>query len=142
MPFTYEYPRPAVTTDCIVIRYNPDAEILLIKRKFEPFQDCWALPGGFIEMDETLEECAKRELFEETSISNIELTQFYTASKVDRDPRGRTISTIFYGIAHKNTIVKANDDAKELAWFSIKNLPDLAFDHQMIIEKYKELIIY
>ena len=98
MIYTYAYPRPAVTVDMIVIQIIKNKNrILLIERKNEPFKDQWALPGGFIDIDEEIETAAYRELKEETSIENIELTQFKTYGKVGRDPRGRTISVIFYG---------------------------------------------
>ena len=132
--YSYNYPRPAVTVDIIVLRdvcANP--EILLIQRLNPPFQDEWALPGGFVDMDETLEQAADRELAEETGLVDIILTQFKTYSEVDRDPRGRTISVVFIGIAKAETKDKAGDDAKNTQWFSINRLPMLAFDHEKII---------
>ncbi|NQU33620.1 MAG: NUDIX hydrolase [Bacteroidetes bacterium] len=132
--YSYNYPRPAVTVDIIVLRdvcANP--EILLIQRLNPPFQDEWALPGGFVDMDETLEQAADRELAEETGLVDIILSQFKTYSVVDRDPRGRTISVVFIGITKAETKAKAGDDAKNTQWFSINRLPMLAFDHEKII---------
>lgn len=132
MSFTYEYPRPAVTVDIILFSKEiNDTHVLLIQRKYEPFKDEWALPGGFVEMDETLEESAMRELAEETGIKEITIHQFYTFGDPGRDPRGRTVSIIFYAFANRHsTHAKAGDDAKHLEWHSISELPPLAFDHQ------------
>ncbi|MGE0090864.1 MAG: NUDIX domain-containing protein [Bacteroidales bacterium] len=144
MPFTYEYPRPAVCVDIIVLTLDlVKPEILLIKRKFEPFKDHWALPGGFVDMDEELVDAASRELEEETSISNIKLEQFKSYGKIGRDPRGRTISVVYYGfipVSHKY-IAKADDDAAETKWFAIKSLPNLAFDHLEIINEATDKIL-
>ena len=144
MPYTYDYPRPMVTVDIIVISKskNADAEILLIQRKNEPFKDCWALPGGFIEMDENLEQSALRELQEETGITGVQLSQFYTFGDPERDPRGRTVSVIFYCFADKQTLnAKAGDDAAFLDWFSIFKLPQLAFDHSVIVKMAIEKLL-
>ena len=136
MSYTYEYPRPAVTTDAVVFLEKGNAfEILLIQRKNEPFKDMWALPGGFVDMDETLEEGVVRELEEETGLKGVKLQQLHTFSTVDRDPRGRTIGTAFWGFTTKeNSIVNGGDDASEAIWFSVENLPELAFDHQEIVD--------
>jgi len=135
MSFNYEYARPAVTVDILVFsKTNSSIQILLIKRGHEPFKDKWALPGGFIEMDEELITSAYRELKEETGIKNIQLKQFKTYGKIGRDPRGRTVSIIYYGFINqeKETIL-AGDDASEAAWFPINKIPPLAFDHSDII---------
>lgn len=134
--YTYEYPRPAVTVDAVVFRKNAlgDWEVLLIKRKNEPYANHWALPGGFLDEDETLEEAVVRELFEETSLKGVKLTQLKAFSKPDRDPRGRTISIAFVGVLSKDAKVYPKDDAKEVNWFPISNLPPLAFDHKEIIQ--------
>ncbi|NOX46299.1 MAG: NUDIX hydrolase [Chlorobi bacterium] len=136
MSYTYKYPRPAVTTDAVVFLENDNGfEILLIQRKNEPFQGMWALPGGFVDMDETLEEGVVRELEEETGLKGIKLQQLHTFSTVDRDPRGRTIGTAYWGFTTKeNSEVKGGDDANEAKWFPINKLPKLAFDHQEIVE--------
>ncbi len=136
MSYTYQYPRPAVTTDAIVFLEKRDGlQVLLIQRKNEPFQGMWALPGGFLDMGETLEKCAERELEEETGLSGIKLKQLHAFSTIDRDPRGRTIGVAFWGFTTKeNSLVKGGDDASEAKWFPIKKLPALAFDHTEILE--------
>ena len=136
--YTYSFPRPALTVDCVVFGYDAKTQqlnILLIQRKNEPFQNHWALPGGFVEIDETLETAATRELKEETGAMNIFLEQLYTFGSPQRDPRGRVISVAYYALISPNSIqTKAADDAKAVAWFDTKNLPPLAFDHQKILE--------
>jgi 8-oxo-dGTP diphosphatase len=136
MKYCYEYPRPAVTADCAVITKKDNRWlILLIERKDLPYKGFWALPGGFLEMDETLEQCACRELLEETSISDVHLLQVHTFSDLERDPRGRTVSVLFYGYAdYAETKPKAGDDAKNVSWFPLDELPHLAFDHQLVID--------
>ena len=94
MTFTYEYPRPAVTADCVVIARENEPKVLLIQRGNEPFKGCWAFPGGFMNMDETTEQCAVRELEEETGLKVTEIKQIGAYSKVDRDPRGITVPDI------------------------------------------------
>ncbi len=121
-----------VTVDVLVINKKTD-EILLIKRLNEPFKDCWALPGGFVDENEDLEQAARRELFEETNIETDEMTQIGAFGKPNRDPRGHMISVAYQTNLIDNQIVKAKDDAKEVKWFSINDLPDLAFDHFDII---------
>lgn len=136
MPYTYQYPRPCVTVDAALIaKRDNETNILLIKRGNEPFIGLWALPGGFVDMDETCEVAAVRELEEETSLSGIPLTQFRTYSTVNRDPRHRTISVIYYAFVDKDDLkAKAGDDATEAEWFNVNNLPPMAFDHEVIIE--------
>jgi len=138
MIYTYAYPRPAVTVDIIVLNeIEESSQILLIERKQEPFKSQWALPGGFVDIDEEIENAAYRELEEETSIKEINLTQFHTFGKIDRDPRGRTISIIYSGtLLNMNQKIEAGDDAKNLKWFDINNLPKIAFDHNDIIDKF------
>ena len=115
--------------------------VLLIERKHPPFEGMWALPGGFLNMDETLEEAALRELDEETGISGVALEQFHTFSKVHRDPRHRTITTVFIGVADETTMnPSAGDDASKAVWFAIDELPALAFDHGMVMEMVKKKI--
>ena len=143
MSYTYNYPHPGVTTDCLVFRdIDTRLEILLIQRRKEPFKDSWALPGGFVGEDETLEECAIRELKEETGIVDVHLHQFRVYSEPGRDPRGRTISMAFYGItAHPDTeVTRSGDDAYNASWFSLEKLPKLAFDHQQIIKEAIEFL--
>ena len=136
MPYTYKYQRAIVTTDCVIFSKdnNSDLNVLLIRRGHEPFKDKWALPGGFIEMDETLLESAHRELREETGIKDVKLTQLYTFGNPGRDPRGRSITVAYYGFVNMHTQqIKADDDAKDAKWFPIDSLPELAFDHKEII---------
>lgn len=124
-----------VTVDTVVFKKSTaETTVLLIRRKNPPFQNQWALPGGFVDNDEDLETAAKRELKEETAIELSSCKQLFTFGKPDRDPRGRTISIVYVGFANENDIPKAADDAKEAQWFSILKLPDLAFDHQEIID--------
>ena len=137
--FTYSYPRPAVTVDAILI--SPEKSVLLIERGREPYKGKWALPGGFIEMDEELEAACRRELLEETGIGVGELKQFKAFGGVNRDPRHRTISVIFYAFTDEEWAAKAGDDAAKARWFPISQLPELAFDHQMILDEFKVEIL-
>lgn len=140
MSFTYDYPRPAVCVDCVIFSLNK-SHIVLIQRAQEPFRGYWALPGGFIEMDETLEESAKRELEEETGLKNITLEQFYTCGNPGRDPRGRIISVVFRGVINPNeSKIYAGSDAAKAQWFSLEELPTLAFDHAEIIRKAQTVV--
>jgi 8-oxo-dGTP diphosphatase len=132
--YRYDYPRPAVTSDIAVLRLDQIPEILLIQRKEPPFRKMWALPGGFMEMEETLEETARRELMEETDISAGELIRFDSYDKPGRDPRGRTITQVFVMIWKKEMgVPRAGSDAAALEWFALNQLPELAFDHREII---------
>lgn len=142
MIYTYAYPRPSATVDMIVIKQVESSYyILLIERKNEPFKDQWALPGGFIDINEEIETAAYRELEEETAIRDILLSQFKTYGKPGRDPRGRTISIVYSGVLKNLTQeIKAGDDAKNLNWFSLKDLPPLAFDHSSIVKDYMSTI--
>lgn len=133
MSYTYKYPRPAVTTDCVVFTKEEEPKVLLIQRGNEPYKGCWAFPGGFMNMEETAEECAVRELKEETGLTVNQIQQIGAYSKVDRDPRGRTISIAYLAIVDAPTAVTGMDDAAKAAWFPLSSLPDLAFDHQDIM---------
>ena len=133
MSYTYKYPRPAVTADCVVITKEEDPQVLLIQRGNEPFKGCWAFPGGFMDMDETTEQCAMRELKEETGLVVDHLTQIGAYSKVDRDPRGRTLSVAYLAIVNEPLAVSGMDDAAKADWFPLSSLPDLAFDHNEIM---------
>ena len=133
MAYSYDYPRPAVTADCIVMTRENDPKVLLIERGHEPFKGCWAFPGGFMNMDETTEQCAIRELEEETGLKITDIQQLGAYSKVDRDPRGRTITVAYLAFVDKPLPVKGQDDAAKAQWFSVKNLPKLAFDHEEIM---------
>ena len=133
MEYTYKYPRPAVTADCVVMTNEPQPKVLLIQRGSDPFKGAWAFPGGFMNMDETTEECAIRELEEETGLKVSELHQIGAYSKVDRDPRGRTITVAYLAIIASPQEVKGMDDAAKAEWFPITELPHLAFDHYDIM---------
>jgi 8-oxo-dGTP diphosphatase len=133
--YTYDYPRPALTTDCVIFGFDEtDLKVLLIQRGIEPFKGRWALPGGFVQMDETTEEGAKRELFEETGLKDIFIEQLYTFSDVERDPRGRVVSVTYFALVSlEDNHPEAGDDAKKAEWFSIHEIPSLAFDHEKIL---------
>ena len=133
MAYTYKYPRPAVTADCIVITREADAKVLLIQRGDDPYKGCWAFPGGFMNMDETTEQCAIRELEEETGLKVKDVHQIGAYSKVDRDPRGRTITVAYLAIIEKPISVAGQDDAAKAEWWPLSALPHLAFDHDEIM---------
>jgi len=133
--YTYEYPHPAVTTDCVVYGFDGrELKVLLIQRGIEPYKGMWAFPGGFLRMTETAEECAIRELMEETRLHLTHLKQFHTFSEVNRDPRERVITIAYYALAPK-TDVEGGDDAASAQWFAIDDVPHLAFDHDYILRK-------
>lgn len=135
MSYRYKYPRPAVTVDCVVFGLDErDLKVLLIERDGEPFRGCWALPGGFVEMSESLDAAALRELREETGVEKLFLEQLYTFGAVDRDPRGRVISVAYYSLVKlSDHRVRAATDARNAAWFALDDLPSLAFDHREIV---------
>ena len=143
MAYTYKYPRPAVTADCAVITREEEPKVLLIQRGNEPFKGCWAFSGGFMDMDETTEQCAIRELEEETGLKVSGLRQIGAYSKVDRDPRGRTVTVAYLAVVDRPLPVKGQDDAARAEWWPLSALPQLAFDHDEImrdaIRKYKEI---
>lgn len=133
--YCYRYPHPAVTADCVIFGYDDNnIKVLLVQRGKEPFIGKWAFPGGFMNIDETAEQCALRELEEETGLKDIKIEQFYTFTDVNRDPRERVITIAFYGIV-KLSEVKGNDDADDAQWFLLNNIPSLAFDHNIMLEK-------
>ncbi len=133
--FTYPYPRPSVTTDCVIFGYDgKDLKLLLVERGIPPFKGMWALPGGYLQMDEDAIDGAKRELFEETGLRDAYIEQFRTFSAVDRDPRGRVI-TIAHLALVRISEVKGGDDAAKARWFPLKDVPQLAFDHDMILRE-------
>ena len=133
MEYTYKYPRPEVTVDCVVMTNETTPKVLLVQRGIEPYKDCWAFPGGFMNMDETTEQCAIRELEEETDLKVSGLHQIGAYSEVDCDPRGRTITVAYIAIIDSPLEVKGQDDAARAEWFPIDKLPKLAFDHQEIM---------
>ena len=139
--FIYDHPRAALTSDCVVFGFDGDnLNILLVQRGVEPFKESWALPGGFLKMDETTEECAERELEEETGISGVFMRQIKTFSSLDRDPRGRVITIAYYALINpylfNRVKVTGGDDIADAGWFPIENVlanTSLAFDHYEII---------
>ncbi|MDJ0533727.1 MAG: NUDIX domain-containing protein [Xenococcaceae cyanobacterium MO_207.B15] len=137
MSYTYKFPRPALTVDCVVFGLDDQdsLKVILIQRKLPPFQGQWALPGGFVHLDETLEQAAWRELREETGIQNVFLEQLYTFGDLNRDPRERIITVAYYALVNLGEYhLKATTDAADAAWFAIDNLPDLVFDHLEIFQ--------
>ena len=134
MAYTYKYPRPAVTADCVVITREAEPKVLLIQRGNPPFKGCWAFPGGFMNMDETTEQCAIRELEEETGLKVSELQQIGAYSKVDRDPRGRTVTVAYLVRINVPIAVIGQDDAAKAEWFPLSTMPPLAFDHEDIMQ--------
>jgi 8-oxo-dGTP diphosphatase len=139
--YNYEYPRPALTVDCAIFCHVENQKyVLLIKRAQEPFANKWAFPGGFVDMDEDLDTAAYRELKEETGFENCILEQFKTYGGVNRDPRGRTVSVVYTGILILDKLppVTGMDDAKQAKWWPINCLPQLAFDHELIMSELLE----
>lgn len=142
-PYSYAYPHPAVTTDVVVFSIREHRlQLLLIRRAAEPFQGHWALPGGFLDIDEDLDHCAARELEEETGVSGVYLEQLYTFGRPGRDPRERVISVAYFALIPSEKLdLHAASDASEAAWFSVSDLPPLAFDHQEIIRVAHERLV-
>lgn len=144
--FCYKYPHPAVTADCVIFGFDGVAiKVLLIQRGIEPYKGKWAFPGGFMQIDETAEECAKRELEEETGLKASSVEQFYTFSDVNRDPRERVITVAHYALVRLSE-VKGGDDAMSAKWFAMNEIPSLAFDHdrilRMAVNRLKERIYF
>lgn len=137
--YCYEFPRPAVSVDIVVMRGPEESrEVLLIRRGADPYKGMWALPGGFVEENETLETAAKRELEEETGLKRVKVRQIGAFSDPDRDPRGRTISVAFLAQLAGQGKARAGDDADESKWFALDALPRLAFDHRKILRRAVE----
>ncbi len=135
MSYTYKYPHPAVTADCVVFaQEGSELYVLLIERGNDPYKGHWAFPGGFMNMDETAEECARRELQEETGLEVTFIRQIGAFTKVDRDPRERVISVVFYAFSEMKE-VKGSDDAHLAQWFPVSKVPPLAFDHDEVLQK-------
>jgi 8-oxo-dGTP diphosphatase len=136
MPYSYQYPRAALTVDCVVFGFDEgELKVLLIERGLEPFKGRWALPGGFVRVEETLDAAARRELAEEAGLSNVFLEQLYTFGTVDRDPRERVVSVAFYALVKLSEhSAKAATDAANARWFPVSEVPKLAFDHAAILE--------
>jgi len=131
-----EYPRPSVTCDVVILTLvEGNLRVLLVKRRHWPFEGSWAIPGGFLNIDEGLDEAARRELEEETNVKDIYLEQLYTFGDVGRDPRTRVITVVYYALIEAARLdIVAGDDAAEASWFSLYDLPTLAFDHAKILE--------
>lgn len=142
MSYTYEFPRPALTVDNVIFTFDERIlKVLLINRKNDPFKGEWALPGGYVNIDESLEDAARRELMEETGIRNAFIEQFFTFGDVDRDPRGRVLSVGFFALVKIDEVdLKPDTDAGDVQWFPAYELPDLAFDHTLIIDRALDML--
>lgn len=134
--YEYEYERPALATDCVIFGFDGgELKLLLIEREKEPFKNKWALPGGFVFMEETTEECAKRILLEKTGIRHMFIEQLYTFSDLDRDPRERIVSVAYFALVNKHQYeLVAGRDTVKAEWFELSKLPKLAFDHSKILK--------
>jgi 8-oxo-dGTP diphosphatase len=134
--FQYEYPRPAVTSDCVIFGFDGgELKLLLLERQKDPFPNTWALPGGFVAMDETTEACAKRILLEKAGLKRMFIEQLYTFSELDRDPRERIISVSYYALVNRHQYeLVAGRDTLKAEWFAISSIPRLAFDHNKIVK--------
>ncbi len=141
--FTYEYPHPAVAVDIVIYTIRDDElKLLLIKRGGKPYKGKWALPGGFVQLDEDLEEAARRELQEETGVSGVYLEQLYTFGAPQRDPRERVITVAYYALIPSERIeIRAASDAEAVGWFATDELPMLAFDHDEILAMAHERLV-
>lgn len=138
--YEYQYPHPAVTVDVVIFTIRDrQLKLLLVRRAGEPYQGRWALPGGFVHLEEGLEEAARRELDEETGVSGVFLEQLYTFGQVDRDPRERVITVAYYALIPSDKLqIRAATDAEAVGWFGMDELPELAFDHAEIVEMAHE----
>ncbi len=131
--YCYKYPRPAVTTDCVIFAFDGNKlQVLLVERGREPYKGHWAFPGGFLNMDEDAGEGARRELEEETGLQTVYVEQLHTFTEVERDPRGRVISIAYYALVRMED-VRGGDDASQARWFAVNEIPTLAFDHDRIL---------
>jgi 8-oxo-dGTP diphosphatase len=137
MAYTYEFPRPSLTVDCVIFGLDASShlKVLLIQRGHDPYTGTWALPGGFVDMDEPLEDAALRALKAKTSVSDVFMEQLYTIGTPNRDPRGRVVTVVYFALinlaAHK---ISADSDTQDVKWFPIDGLPTLAFDHADLME--------
>ncbi len=133
--YSYTHPRPSLSVDVVVFRSEGgQLQVLLVRRGRPPFAGRWALPGGFVGIDESLDDAARRELEEETGLRQVEVRQFYTYGDPRRDPRGRVVTVAYYAVIPGDVPVRGGDDAAEARWFTVDNLPELAFDHAQIIQ--------
>ncbi|HXT11283.1 MAG TPA: NUDIX domain-containing protein [Candidatus Angelobacter sp.] len=148
MPHTYKYPRPALTVDCVVFGFDEtELKVLLVERGLEPFKGSWALPGGFVHVNETIDDAARRELAEEAGLANVFLEQLYTFGAVDRDPRERVVSVAHFALVKLSDCnARAAADAADARWFPVSKVPKLAFDHVEILatalERLKSKVRY
>lgn len=136
MSYSYQYPRAALAVDCVVFGLSEsDLKVLLIQRKIAPFQLAWALPGGFVRLEETLDAAARRELAEEAGVTDVYLEQLFTFGDLNRDPRERVVTVAYYALAKlSDHRIQAATDAIGVGWYSLDDLPKLAFDHQHIVD--------
>ena len=138
--YHYKYPHPSVTTDCVIFGFDGTRmKVLLVQRGIEPYKGRWAFPGGFLQMDESAEEGALRELREETGLSGAFIRQFHTFSAPDRDPRERVITIAFYALVRIEEVT-GGDDAADARWFALDEVPQLAFDHDQILRKAEQAL--
>lgn len=140
--YQYEYPRPAVTADCVILGFDGnELKVLLVERGIEPYMGKWALPGGFLQMEEDADTCARRILKKETGLEHIYMEQLYTFSDVDRDPRYRVISIAYYALVKlADYNAEAGEDTPNVRWFALPEVPELAFDHTRILQTARERI--
>ena len=135
LKYHYKYPHPSVTTDCVIFGFDgTKLNVLLVERGVEPYKGRWALPGGFLKMDESAETGARRELFEETGLKTGYIRQFHTFTDPERDPRERVITIAFYALVRISE-VQGGDVAAQAGWFPVDNVPALAFDHDLILRR-------
>lgn len=138
--YHYKYPHPSVTTDCVIFGFDGTRmKVLLVQRGIEPYKGRWAFPGGFLQMDESAEEGALRELREETGLSGAFIRQFHTFSAPDRDPRERVITIAFYALVRIEEVT-GGDDAADARWFALDEVPQLAFDHDQILRTAEQAL--
>lgn len=137
MKHTYDFPRPALTVDCAIFGFaGGDLNVLLIERALPPFEGAWALPGGFVRMDESVDDAARRELSEETGLRHVYLEQLYTFGAPDRDPRGRVVTVAYFALVKMGSEkLRATTDARSAKWFPVDDVRELAFDHKEILAK-------
>src|SRR5687767_566379 len=135
MAFSYQYPRAALTVDCVVFGFDEgELKVLLIERGLEPFKGKWALPGGFVRVDEPVDAAARRELAEEAGLKDVFLEQLYTFGAVDRDPRERVVSVAYYALVKLAAYdTKAATDAADARWFPVSKVPKLALDRKSVV---------
>lgn len=140
LKYSYKYPHPSVTTDCVIFGFDGvKLKVLLVERGMAPYKGRWAFPGGFLNMDESAEEGALRELKEETGLEGAYIRQFHTFSAPQRDPRERVITIAYYALVRMRE-VKGGDDASDARWFALDEVPPLAFDHDQILRKAEKTL--